>query len=387
MKELGVGVIGCGTLAQSVHLPNLRQLDGARLAWACDVDPTVLAHVARRFQPQRTTTEYAEVLADPTVAAIVLATAQDIRLPVIEAAARAGKAVYCEKPMANTIDEMERIRRVVEDAGIVFCVGHNRRSAPSMLHARGIFRRQRTSPAPCRWRLDRNSALRNRWPEEDQACLVIRINDDLLSWKPWVLVDAILVGGPMLWEMTHFTDIACWLLGERPVAVAAVGHHRANHTVVITFEDGSIATIVQTGVGTFGYPKELYEMYCNGSVVVLDHFVEVRTGGIEGEPARRDFPLAFDPLPEVSDGGGIRDYYAKRREAERRGASSAEPQAAVLDLSPQPDKGHRVHLARFLDAVRGAGQSPCTCREAIVATRLAFAALESLKTGRTIELP
>ena len=167
--------------------------------------------------------------------------------------------------------------------------------------------------------------------------------------------------------------------------VTSVGHHRANHIVTIHFDDGSLATILMTGVGTFGYPKELYEMYCGGSVVVMDHFVEVRTAGMEGVAPRQDFPLLRDPLPDVADGGGIRDFYAKRRRAEQKAMESGDPQTAMA-LQPVADKGHKQHLAAFLEAVRGNGESPCPCEDSIAATRIAFAAVESLKIGRAVEL-
>jgi len=341
-REVAVGVIGCGMLAQATHLKHLNEIEGARLKWACDVSAAALASVSSRFHPQKTTNDYREVTEDNEVDAIVLATAQEMRLPVIEAAARAGKGVYCEKPMANTLAEMENIRAAVDRSGICFCVGHNRRSAPSMLRARALFLTQRRAPAPCPWRLDRNATLRERWPEEDQAFVIIRINDDLLSWKPWAVTDAMMAGGPMLFEMTHFTDLACWFIESPPLSVVSIGHHRTNHTVVIRFADGSLATILETGVGTFGYPKELYELYANGAAVVLDHFIHIRTGGMEGVPQREFFPLKGDSHLEVSAGGGIRDFYAKRRAAELDAMQAGAPMTA-LETGPDVDKGHKAH--------------------------------------------
>lgn len=385
MKELSVGVIGCGALAQATHLPHLNELEGARLKWACDVNPGTLAEVAAQFRPEKTTKDFQEVIDDPEVTAVVLATAMEVRLEVIEAAARVGKAVYCEKPVAYSVEEMEGIQKVVEDSGIVFCVGHNRRSSPAMIYAREVFLNQRHNPTPCLWRFDRNSSEREHWPEEDQTYMVIRINDDLLSWKSWVFDSWVMDKGPMLFEMTHFIDLACWFLESRPVSVTSVGHHRTNHTVVIEFEDGSLTTILETGVGTFGYPKELYEVFCNGSAVILDHFVEVRTAGIEGVPTRKDFPPFKDPHPEIMDGGGIRDYYAKRRVAERLAVEKGDS-ALSLSMDAQPNKGHKAHLARFLDAARGLGESPCPIGDSILATRIAFAAIESHKAGRAVGL-
>jgi myo-inositol 2-dehydrogenase / D-chiro-inositol 1-dehydrogenase len=385
MKELRVGVIGCGSMAQGSHLPNLNEIDGARLAWACDLDPETLARVTETCQPEQTTDDYGQVIGDPTVDAVVLATDQRLRLPVIQAAAEAGKAVYCEKPMANSIEEMEAIAKVVDQAGIVFCVGHKRRSAPAMKYARELFHKQRREPHPCPWRLDRNSRLRERWDIEDQAVMVLRINDDLLSWKEWAVEPGVIVHGSMLFEMTHFTDLACYCIGAKPVRVMAVGSVITNHTVSITFEDGSLATIIDIGVGTFGYPKELYEMYANGGAVVIDHFAEVRTGGMEGVEPRTVFPFRHDPSPGVTDGGGIRDQYVKRRVAEQKVMETGDAETA-FQYEPPVDKGHKAHLAQFLNAVRGQCESPCGAADAILATRISFAALESLQRQAPVDL-
>ena len=386
MSVLKIGVIGCGSLARATHLPHLHVFEAAELAWACDTSDEALGEVRDRFRPARTTKRYTDVIDDPEVEAIVLATNQRLRLPVIRAAAEAGKGIYCEKPMAATLAEMEEIREVVDAAGVVFCVGHNRRSAPAMVYAREAFTRaRRTRPSAC-WRLDRNSGSREPWPEERQMNMLVRINDDLLSWKPWALEPDISAKGPMLFEMTHFTDLVCWFFERKPVSVTAVGQPRVNQSVSVLFDDGSLATILMTGVGTFSYPKELYELYANGSAVVVDHLLEVRTGDVPGFPARRTFPFKRDTHTEIRDGGGIRDWHVKRRAAEETAVQEDAGAEHVLANEGTPDKGHERHLAAFLDAVQDAGPSPCPAADAIRATRIAFAAIESLARGRSVDL-
>ena len=388
LAPIDVAVIGCGTLAQGAHLPNLRAIEGARLAWACDASASTLRAVASAFRPQRTTRDYMDVIRDPATRAIILATAQDVRLPVIRAAAAAGKAIYCEKPIASTLRAMNAIRKVVTKAGVVFCAGHNRRSAPAMQYAREAFRAARAKTRKPSWRLDRISGLRAPWPEERQATMLIRINDDLLSWKPWVLEKGIVSLGPMMFEMTHFTDLACWFLERQPVEVNACGHLRANQSVSILFDDGSLATIFMTGVGTFSYPKELYELYVNGSAVVVDHLMEVRTGDVPGFPIRRTFPFGFkqDPHPRVDDGGGIRAWHVKRRHAEKLAERGSRDWDFLTRHEGGPNKGHQEHLRGFLDAARGLGPSPCDADSAILATRIALAAIESLRKGRPVRM-
>jgi hypothetical protein len=91
--------------------------------------------------------------------------------------------------------------------------------------------------------------------------------------------------GPMLFEMTHFTDLCNWLLDAEPVEVMAMESGMLNHSVSIRYQTGELATIAMGANGTFGYAKELYELMGNGGFVAIDHLLEVRTAGIEPAPA------------------------------------------------------------------------------------------------------
>ena len=83
--------------------------------------------------------------------------------------------------------------------------------------------------------------------------------------------------GPMLFEMTHFTDLCNWFLDSEPVEVSAMETGMLNHAILVKYAGGEIATLTLCANGTFGYPKELYEAMGNGSVVVC---VFVVTGDI-----------------------------------------------------------------------------------------------------------
>jgi len=382
MSTMNVGVIGCGMLAKMTHLRHLQQFDDVNLKWVCDIDEANLLATQKVFGAELTTTDWQEVIDDPDTSAIVLATAQDLRLPVVAAAARSGKGVYCEKPVAETIAEMEQMKAVVDESGIVFCAGHNRRSAPAMVYAHDAFRRAREPRSKASWVLDRHTAGRDHWPEEDQAVLLVRINDDIRSWKRWTLAQGAMATGPMLFEMTHFTDIANWFAAAQPVQVNTTGHLRANQSATITYDDGSIATIIMAATGTFSYPKELYEFYANGSGVILDHFVEVRTADVPGLPVLRTFSCAKGE-PEVN---GINDYRAQRKSLEEQAEAEQHDSEWLMAKEATVDKGHRQHLTAFLDAVRGNGQSPCGIDNTMLATRVAFAAIESLKLSRPVKV-
>jgi len=183
MKPLNFAVIGCGMLARQMHLPNLVSLAEARLHTCCDINEDNL-RACEPFHPQKLTRQYVEAVNDPEVDGLVVATTETFRIPIIEAAARAGKPVYCEKPLADTLENALAIRRLVEKSGIPFCVGHNRRCSPAMMEARSLFTSHMRDPRPCGWRFERPG-----WDTMDigsnpgAPVVAIRINDDWKSWK------------------------------------------------------------------------------------------------------------------------------------------------------------------------------------------------------------
>jgi len=380
---LRFGVIGCGLLARGQHIPNIARSKKADLYVCCDLSDAALAECRDVHGTKRTTKDWKQVIADDNVEAICLATTQKLRLPVIAAAMEAGKPVYVEKPLAETLEEMYEIQKVVHEAGIPLCVGHNRRNAPAMIDAHEIFRSHMTYPKSCPWRFDREGANRPKWPDDGVAAMSVRINDDWWSWKAHGMEEDPSGGGAMLFEMTHFTDLCNWFLAGEPKEVASLRTGKLNHGVVITYAGGELATIFMGGNGTFGYPKELYEMFGNGGAVVVDHMVELRTAGIEGAPARKTYPMLNDRHPEVGTEGGL---YGWLKKVEANHADAIAAGDKLLGFSTQPDKGHAAAMDRFVDEIRGEGPVVCDVDSAVAATRVAFAAIRAARERRVVSL-
>jgi predicted dehydrogenase len=380
---LKFAVIGCGSLAQAQHLPNIVNSPRMALATCVDIDEGVLAHCRELFQPNRTTKDYREAVEDPQVDVICLCTTEKLRLPVIDLAARLGKPVYVEKPLATTLEEMREIQKVVQRSGMPFCVGHNRRASPAMVDAQRIFRKHMTTPNPCPWRWRRGGDAVPMLPDDGVPSVAVRINDDWYSWKDWVFDKTQAPHGPMLFEMTHFTDVCNWFLAEPPIEVTAVETGMLNEAVIIRYQNGPLATITMGSNGTFGYCKELYEFMGNGGYLAVDHMLEVRTAGIEGTLAKTTYPMLNDRHPNVGREGGVSGWLAKKQAA---CAEAAERHDPMLQFTAEPDKGHAHALERFVDQILGQGDEVCGVDAAVLATQVAFAAIRSARERRTVSL-
>ena len=379
---LNFAVIGCGSLAQNQHIPNIAESDKAVLHTCCDVSDEALSQCRDTHGALHVTKDYMAAIRDPEIEVLCVATRQNLRRPIIEAAAEAGKPVYVEKPVANTLEEMYEIQRIVRETRIPFCVGHNRRNSPAMIDAHRTFRSHMENPLPCPWRFEREGP-RPTMATDGVAAMSVRINDDWYSWKMWAFNRQ--EGGPgaMLFEMTHFTDLCNWFMAAEPEEVAALSRGELNHGVIIQYATGEMATIMMAGNGSFGYPKELYEMMGNGGVVVVDHMMEIRTAGIEGAEPRRIYPTRHDRHPHVGTEGGIPGWLAKKRAACEEAAAAGNSR---LIFAAEPDKGHSHAIDRFVDEIRGQGPVVCGVDEAVLATRVAFAAIKAAEQRRVVWL-
>ena len=123
MSNLRVAVVGCGYWGQNL-LRNFCELEEAEVVVACDFDQKALARAKRRYPTIETTQDYQEVLADPRVEAVVLATPVSTHYPFASMALQAGKHVLVEKPLAQSSQEVQDLIDLAERMGKVLMVDH-----------------------------------------------------------------------------------------------------------------------------------------------------------------------------------------------------------------------------------------------------------------------
>ncbi len=382
-EPLNFAVIGCGALARQQHIPNIAKSEKTVLHTCCDLSDEALKECREVHGALKVGKDWKAAILDPEVDAICLATTEKLRLPVIQFAAENNKPVYVEKPLARSLEEVYEIQKVVNKSGIPFCVGHNRRNSPAMIDAHRIFREQMENPKKCEWRWDREGDSRPPRDDDGIASFSCRINDDWYSWKSWVFDKEQAPHGPMLFEMTHFTDMCNWFLNSEPVEVVAMETGMLNHAIIVKYAGGEIAVLNLCGNGSFGYPKELYEAMGNGSVVVCDHMCEVRTAGIAGAPARITYPLLKDRHPHIGLQGGISGWLEKKAAACQEVLDTGDQ---TRQFTAEPDKGHAHAMDNFVDEILGKGPAVCGVDDAVMATRVAFAAIKSAHENRIVKL-
>jgi myo-inositol 2-dehydrogenase/D-chiro-inositol 1-dehydrogenase len=135
-SEVGLGLVGAGAIGR-VHANNVhRNIKGARLAAVADVDRKAAALVAG---DAKIYSDFHEMIRDPSVDGVVVCTPPFLKMEITRAAAEAGKAVFCEKPVAVTLEDTDKMTAMVKESGIKFQVGYQRRFDNSYQRARNAM--------------------------------------------------------------------------------------------------------------------------------------------------------------------------------------------------------------------------------------------------------
>jgi predicted dehydrogenase/threonine dehydrogenase-like Zn-dependent dehydrogenase len=309
-----VALVGAGGYAKAVHLPTI-EAEPELLTLRAIVSRTGPNAVSagQRYGATYATTEFERVLEDRDVDLVVIATRHDLHAPMTIAALEAGKHVLVEKPLALTQEELDRItsffERPATSGAPILLTGFNRRFSPYARRLAEAFA-TRTSPMVMTYRMNAGYLPDDHWVHTAQG------------------------GGRNLGEASHIYDLFTFMTGARVASVQAASidpggrYLRADNFVATAkFEDGSVATLTYTALGSADHPKEQLEVFCEGRVAVLD------------------------------------DY----RRLEIRGSKTP------AFKTPQQDKGQREELKALAVAIRSGGPWPSPLWQQVQAMEIAFA--------------
>jgi predicted dehydrogenase len=119
VKEIGVGVVGCGFVGRGAHVPSFAGIDGARLVAIADADEKRRNKAATKHNVESSYDDYTKLVNDPKVDAVIVALPTPLHVPASLAAIEAGKHVICEMPLAPSLEEADRLIDAASRAGVV----------------------------------------------------------------------------------------------------------------------------------------------------------------------------------------------------------------------------------------------------------------------------
>ena len=248
--RLAIGFIGAGNYASSMLLPHLAQLDKAHLAHVATTRSLSAVNAQRRFEFATASTNADAVFEDADLDAIFIVTRHHSHADMVCRALETGKAVFVEKPLALTRDQIDRVAEVIAKTGNDrLMVGFNRRFAPLLTQMRSQFGPAALSSVTC-----------------------YLVNAGPLAADSWYGNDA-LEGSRFTGEGGHFIDTLSWWVGSLPEEAYAVkGPEKDDVQVTVRFENGSSGAISYITAGNSRYPKETLDAAAGGRNARLDNF-------------------------------------------------------------------------------------------------------------------
>jgi myo-inositol 2-dehydrogenase/D-chiro-inositol 1-dehydrogenase len=277
--RLRIGVIGVGRIGR-MHAELLaRRVPGAAVAALFDAHPASADSVGAELGvPVAGSTE--ELLGSPDVDAVAICTSTDTHADLIVAAARAGKAIFCEKPVSLDLPQVDRALRAVEEAGVPFQIGFNRRFDPAHASVREAVAAGRVG-----------------------APHLVRITSRDPAPPP---IEYIRVSGGIFLDMTiHDFDMARYVTGSEVVEVFARGAVRIDPDfgeagdvdtamVMLVHENGCLTSIDNSRRAVYGYDQRVEVFGADGMAATenpLEHSAIIRTSEGTREPTLPYFYL------------------------------------------------------------------------------------------------
>ena len=323
--QFGAGRIG------AIHAANLAAAGGTRLRHVIDVNPAAATALAAKHGAR--VADAATALADPEVDAVIIASSTDTHAELVIAAARAGKAIFCEKPIDLSLRRVDACLAAVKKAGVPMMVAFNRRFDPSFaaLHAR---------------------IARGEIGAVEQVIITSR--DPGLP--PLAYLKS---SGGQFRDMTiHDFDLARWLLGEEPTEVFAQGSCLVDPAVGRIGDTDTLMVLMKTASG-----RQCHINNSRRTTYGYDQRLEVH--GAKGRL------MAGNRTPttvELADGASV---------------STDKPLHFFLERYAE---AYRAELAAFVEAIARKNPMPVGAHDGRMAIVLAEAAVKSLRTGRLVKL-
>jgi predicted dehydrogenase/threonine dehydrogenase-like Zn-dependent dehydrogenase len=262
-----VGFIGAGSYASSMLLPHLAKHPAATLSTVATTRSLSAVNAQRKFGFAAMTTDAATVLSDPEIDAVFVVTRHHSHADFVCRALEHGKAVFVEKPLALTREELDRVLETVERTGNDrLMVGFNRRFAPLFTDLLSRFGHP-GAPMNARY----------------------LVNAGRLGAGSWYLHEE-LEGSRFLGEGGHFIDTLTAWIGAAPVEVTAFQtSNELDLQATLRYADGSLASITYATDGHARFPKETLDVSGGGRNAKLDNFTRATVWSRSGKDVKRSY--------------------------------------------------------------------------------------------------
>lgn len=260
-SRISIGLVGAGNFVRNTMLPTMKSMDRFTFRGLATTGGVSAAQTNEMFHFAYMTNDYRRLLEDESIDLVIVSTRHNSHARFVTEALRAGRHVYCEKPLCLTLEEMEEIKAAYgESEGELFC-GLNRRHAPMIKRIKDELK-TREIPAVYEYLANAGDIPGQHWTQDEAQG-----------------------GGRIIGEACHFVDVIQYLDGSRladlkvTYASNPAYPNRDNACITLRFESGAMGNIIYTSMGSKKYPKEQLRVFSNGTVMELDNYVRLTRYG------------------------------------------------------------------------------------------------------------
>lgn len=266
--RINIAIIGAGSFARGVHLPNLQKLKKEFSIHAIMSRTGANAKaIAQQYEAAYATTDYKEILADEDVDMVFVCTRHNLHAKMVIEALKTGKHVFVEKPLCLNKQELRNISEVYQslitnNQSPILMVGFNRRFSPYALKIKEIIR-DRINPMIINYRMNAGYIPLSHWVHTEEG------------------------GGRNIGEACHiydlfnfFTDAEVESVDGKSIDPKTRQYGQSdNFIAIIKYKDGSVCTLTYTALGSKEYPKEEMDIYVDGKVFHLSDYRSLKIFG------------------------------------------------------------------------------------------------------------
>lgn len=333
-EKIGLGLIGCGSIAQESHIPAITQIASAKLVAVTDSDPSRARAVEQRLGSVQVCEDYQRLLQNEEVDAVDICTPTKYHSKIAVAAANAGKHVLCEKPIALTLEDADQMIKACAENNVKLMIAHSRRFIPRNSIAKRLIREGQIG--------------RPIWG--------LQISRRHISKPGSWYFDPAMTYGPIAEVGIHDADLLRWFFDDEVVEV--IGTARVRETIsplynqvfaVLKFRKGAVGSFEVGYVLPKGYAQytTLELMGSKGFVSAADNHMNAIVKGAESGVT---YPLAYSDMLSVSS-------------------------------------AYRAEIEAFVNSIIVNKTPPVTGQDARAALEIILAVLESIKRRGPVRLP
>jgi len=259
-----LGIIGAGGFAQITLMPIIKQQKYVKINAIVDTDITTSINLSKVYGAKKYFCNDQDLFCEDIVDAVIIASPHHSHYEQAMLAMKNRKAVFLEKPMVTTFEQLEQMSEFLkQNPQIPFCVDYSRAFSPFMKKIKNELK-NRYSPLVIHYRMNPGFITKDQWIQSDMNA------------------------GRIIGEACHIFDLFCYLTESQPLSVSVESLNSPNAHLFptdnfcsqISFQDGSICSLIYTSLGNNRLGNERMEIFFDAKSIVMDNYTNLTGYGL-----------------------------------------------------------------------------------------------------------